>query len=380
MQTHSSKAFTGPSPEIAPFIMQFQKGLLGQVASSLPLLTQLTQYYIRQPSKRMRPHMIFLMCQATNGLGSDWHVKLLEAQASALDSQSEGVFSEDVLPSQINLAQAIEMIHVASLLHDDVIDNAETRRGTPSAPAAFGNNHTILGGDFLLGRAMALAASLRSPEVMILVSQAVCTLVEGELLQSGAIDKLQSRGNALEAMVLQRILQTHPDDTELAKLWEDYLRKTYMKTASLFAHALQSAVILGGVNGDQRWRAVAASYGERLGIAFQLMDDLLDFEGDPDKLGKPANADLNLGLATAPVLFALQEDHDLRPLVLRRFKHAGDVEEAVECVRSTRALARTRELAELYAEKAREAISPLPHSVAKDGLMHLTAAVLMRQN
>lgn len=120
------------TPRLMPFLVQFQKGLLGQAASSIPLLTKLTQYYILQPSKRLRPCLIFLMCQATNGLGSEWHTKLLEAQASNLDSKcscssveppkahdllasAEEPLCSEILPSQIRLAQVIEMIHVASV-------------------------------------------------------------------------------------------------------------------------------------------------------------------------------------------------------------------------------------------------------------------------
>ncbi|KAI0677745.1 terpenoid synthase [Trametes maxima] len=376
----SSKASSSPvNTLLAPFLLQFQKGLLGQVSSSIPLLTTLTQYYVNQPSKRMRPCLILLMCQATNGLGSEWHVKLLEAQASTIDSSEP--LSENVLPSQICLAQIIEMLHVASLLHDDVIDEADTRRGAPSVPAVFGNHRTILGGDYLLGRAMALAASLGCTEVTSLVANAVCTLVEGELVQLGDIRSLDAQGRALDTTsVLRHVVAVPQDDPELSGWWEEYLQKTYMKTASLFAHALQCGVLLGGVGTHERWKAIAGSYGERLGMAFQLIDDLLDFEGDAQKLGKPANADLSLGIATAPVFFAVQEDASLRPLVLRRFNKPGDIEKMAQGVRRTQALTRTRELAEYYARWAQEALGMLPDSMARRALHELTAAVLTRQS
>lgn len=155
-------------------------------------------------------------------------------------------------------------------MHDDVIDDAETRRGSPSAPAVFGNNRTILGGDFLLGRAMAMAASLRSPEVMALVAQAFCALVEGELLQSGDITDIGRREDILDTPAFQHLVRIPPGDTVLASLWEEYLCKTNMKTASLFRTALQAAVLLGGVASHERWLKVATSYGKWLGMAFQV--------------------------------------------------------------------------------------------------------------
>ncbi|KAJ8482006.1 hypothetical protein ONZ51_g5634 [Trametes cubensis] len=364
---------------LAPYLHEFQKGLLAHTASSLPLLTRLTQYYVTQPSKRLRPCLIFLMCQATNGLGVDWAVKVREAQGFATNDCTN---SPEILPSQIRLAQVIEMMHVASLMHDDVIDNAETRRGAPSAPTVFGNHSAVLGGDFVVSRAMALTATLGSPEVMILVSKAFCTLVEGELLQSGGIQNHSGPADAFrfDADFLYCTFRVPPDDIALATMWEDYICKTYMKTACLFSCALQCSVILGGAGNEECWRKMALLYGHRLGMAFQLVDDLLDFTGDPGKLGKPANADLSLGIATAPVLFALEEDESIREFVLRRFGEPGDVQKTIERVKNTGALRRTRELAELYADKARQTLSILPESAAKCALSDLAAAILVRQN
>lgn len=157
------------------------------------------------------------------------------------------------------------------LLHDDVIDDADTRRGAPSVPAVFGNHRTILGGDFLLGRAMALAAGLGSPEVMSLVASTVCTLVEGELVQLGDILSLHNLSRSLDTgSVLRHVVVLPSEDTELLGWWEEYLQKTYMKTASLFSHALQCGVLLGGAGTNERWKSIARRYGERLGMAFQV--------------------------------------------------------------------------------------------------------------
>ncbi|OCH87453.1 terpenoid synthase [Obba rivulosa] len=360
---------------LAPHILQFQTSLLNRVTASTPLLTRIAQYYILQPSKRIRPCLIFLIAQATNGLGAEWPAKL---QASGTQCPHE-----TVLPSQVSLAEVIEMIHVASLLHDDVLDDAPLRRGAPSAPAAFGNKRAILGGDFLLGRAMALCASLGTPAVMSVVADALCALVDGELIQAEAEEPARGAppadgGAGSEAR--PAYLNGGDQSKEVVGLWEDYLKKTYMKTASLFSQALQAAVMLGGAASADPWREVAATYGSELGMAFQIIDDLLDFKGDQKELGKAANAaDLKLGLVTAPAFFALEEDERMLPLILRRFEGPGDVEKALEIVLSTQALERTRELAQAYATRAYECLEPLPPSPAKVALQTMTEVVMARQ-
>ncbi|KAM5537405.1 hypothetical protein V8D89_008924 [Ganoderma adspersum] len=365
---------------LAPFTKDFQNELLRQGTSSVPQLTTMSQYYILQPSKRLRPCLILLMCQATNGLGSDWHIKNSAHQVGRSPPTSDSGVLENILPEQLRLAQVFEILHVASLLHDDVIDNAETRRGSPSVPSVFGNRRAILAGDFLLGRAMRLVGTLGSPEVMTLVAEVFCTLVEGELLQAGYIDTSLGTGADLDDTTdLPSVVQDPTKDEVVAALWRQYLQKTYMKTASLFSRAMECCVILGGATAGEPWRAAAVSYGECLGMAFQIIDDLLDFEGDHRKLGKPAHGDLKLGLVTAPVFFALQEDETLRPRVLRRFEAPGDVEATAESVRKTQALGRTRGLAECYGMKAREALDVLPDSAAKAALVELTFAILARQ-
>ncbi|TBU31308.1 terpenoid synthase [Dichomitus squalens] len=374
MQTHHQTS-QSLNALLAPFSKQFQNGLLRQGTSSVPLLTTMSQYYMLQPSKRLRPCLILLMCQATNGLGSDWETK---STSLWVGCSAETDALENILPEQLSLAQVFEILHVASLLHDDVIDNAETRRGSPSVPALFGNRRAILAGDFLLGRAMRLVGTLGSPEVMSLVAEVFCTLVEGELLQAGYTDL--SLGSAVvDPVHLPRVAQDPAEDEIITSLWQEYLQKTYMKTASLFAKAMECAVILGGATAEDPLREAASSFGACLGMAFQIVDDLLDFEGDPKKLGKPANADMRLGLVTAPVFFALQEDESIRPRVLRCFEGPGDVEATADCVRNTQALSRTRKLAESYAMKAREALNIVPDSAAKEALLKVTFAILARQ-
>jgi len=256
------------------------------------------------------------------------------------------------------------MIHVASLLHDDVIDESPLRRGAASAPAAFGNKLTILGGDFLLGRASAALSRLGDPEVVELIASVIANLVEGEILQMKAVHG----GDEFESI-----------SPKLGKdNWNIYLKKTYLKTASLMAKGARAAVVLGGCKEGEIWKEAAYAYGRNLGIAFQLVDDILDYEAGEGTLGKPGGADLHLGLATGPALFAWEEHPELGPLIERKFKQPGDVELARELVRRSSGVERTRELALAHADKAREVLQFLPDSDAKGALEVLTERVVRR--
>lgn len=271
-----------------------------------------------------------------------------------------------ILPTQVRLAQIVEMIHVASLLHDDVIDKSDLRRGAPSAPAAFGNKLTVLGGDFLLGRASAALSRLGESEVVELIASVIANLVEGEILQmkdalSGAVGSNGSvaRGEGSEA-------------------WNVYLRKTYLKTASLMAKGARAAVVLGGCREREVWKEVAYAYGRNVGIAFQLVDDVLDYESSDAAMGKPGGADLQLGLATGPALFAWEEFPELGPLIQRKFKEDGDVAMARDLVRRSSGVQRTRELALAHANKSREVLRHLPESDAREALEVLAERVVKR--
>jgi len=274
-----------------------------------------------------------------------------------------------VLPSQRRLAEITEMIHVASLLHDDVIDVAATRRSSPSAPAAFGNKLSILGGDFLLARASLYLSRLGSNEVVELVASVLANLVEGEVMQV--------KGNAPDSAT--GIVRLTPE------IFEHYMKKTYLKTASLIAKSSRATVVLGGAGEKQGWvegekiKDIAYAYGRNLGLAFQLVDDMLDFTGSDASLGKPGQgADLKLGLATAPALYAWEEFPELGAMILRKFSEEGDAERARDLVKRSSGVAQTAALAEAHAQMARDALKSLPESEAKEALEGLTRTVLKR--
>lgn len=201
----------------------------------------------------------------------------LESRADILqdlnpDTPSIPPATSRILPSQRRLAEITEMIHVASLLHDDVIDVAATRRSSPSAPAAFGNKLSILGGDFLLARASLYLSRLGSNEVVELVASVLANLVEGEVMQvkGNAPDTDGARSGGSGGGGGAARVKLTPE------IFEHYMKKTYLKTASLIAKSSRATVVLGGAGEKQGWvegekvKDIAYSYGRNLGLAFQV--------------------------------------------------------------------------------------------------------------
>lgn len=248
------------------------------------------------------------------------------------------------------------MIHTASLLHDDVIDMADVRRGVGSVNRVFGNKLAVLAGDFLLARASVCLARLRNVEVIELLSTVIEHLVRGEVMQMQAAFRDQ---NALDTA------------------FNMYMRKTYYKTASLMANSCKAAALLAG-----HPPAVCESvflYGKHVGLAFQLVDDMLDFEGTLESLGKPALNDLRQGLTTAPVLFATQNHPAMIKLIKRKFEAPGDVEQACEMVTSSNGLEKTRSLALGHAQMALDAVAHFKPSPERDALAAVVKRVVSRK-
>ncbi|KAG0698445.1 isoprenoid synthase domain-containing protein [Suillus ampliporus] len=410
---------TDPYALLAPHLDQLRTSLLTLLGSSHPSLNAIAQYYFLHPSKQLRPLLVLLFARATNGLGAgfpevkwaadhstarqqeldapltrkdvlcDWNPSMPDHTASfdtvfemrmppsqplphtppppVFHQTHSPALTHTLLPTQLRLAQIVEMIHVASLLHDDVLDKSPLRRGAASAPAAFGNKVAVLGGDFLLGRASAALSRLGSNETVELISSVIVNLVEGEILQM--------KGNGGEALHSS----PSPSPSTPSDKWSIYLKKTYLKTASLMAKGARAAVVLGGCREGEVWKEVAYAYGRNLGIAFQLIDDTLDFSSSTAQLGKPGFADIRLGLATGPALYAAEEFPELVGMIGRRFGGDGDVERALTLISSSRGVERTRELARVHAEKAREVLALLPSSEARDALEGLTEGVVRRR-
>merc|ERR1712232_1250161 len=261
----------------------------------------------------------------------------------------------DAWRKQAQLGQIVEMIHVASLIHDDVLDEADTRRGGEAVHKLYSNKVAVLAGDYLLARASVLPARLENTAVVQIMATALESLVAGEIMQ----------------------LKSSPE--ELLRM-ESYLRKSYYKTASLICYACRSCALLGGHAYGSTVATACEEFGFHLGLAFQIQDDILDFTAAADVLGKPALADMDLGLSTAPILYAAEEFPHLRPLVMRRFKEKGDKELALETLyKSDTAMDKAKNLAKFHAQRAIDALLRLPQSESRDALVRLTHAVITRK-
>ncbi|TKX21703.1 polyprenyl synthetase-like protein 1 [Elsinoe australis] len=354
------------------------KKLLG---SGHPMLDTVAKYYTSSEGKYVRPMLVLLMSQATaltphvsrhtydtrkEGVNTPFTSSSVLSDTNPtspltapLNSSPEDFTEPDILLSQRRLAEITELIHTASLLHDDVIDHSTSRRNLPSANTAFGNKMAVLAGDFLLGRASVALARLRDPEVTELLATVIANLVEGEFMQL--------RNTAQD--------EKHPTYNEDTLSY--YLEKTYLKSASLISKSCRAAALLGGRS--EETVEAAYQYGKNLGLAFQLVDDMLDYTVGQTELGKPAGADLELGLATAPLLFAWRERRELGELVGRKFGREGDVEKAREIVLASDGIAQTRALAQDYVERAKAAIAGFPDSDAKTGLIDMCSKVMNRR-
>lgn len=331
-------------PDVHDISATIGKDLLG---TDHPVLNSAARYFFNSEDgkgkgKQIRPVMVMLLSRALIS-----HNNELEISPARLSH---------ILKSQRRLAEITEMIHTASLFHDDVIDDADTRRGQPAAHRAFGNKMAILAGDYLLARASISLARLRNVDVVECMSTVIEHLVRGEVLQ---------------------IKDSRTGVTDM----EGYLRKNFYKTASLMANSCKSAALLSG-NVTPAVVDAAYCYGKHIGVAFQLIDDALDFEGSAASLGKPALADLNAGLSTAPVLFAAENlGHQLIPAMVRKFKEPGDIELALRCIHEADGVNRTKELATTHAEKAMDAVMvALEPSPFRDSLIHLACRVVDRSS
>lgn len=321
-----------------------------------PVLNKAASYFFGDADggKKVRPLMVMLLSRAlADTLGSGTTAET--SSSSLLFSNPLDWQRQDLPQAQRRLAEISEMIHTASLFHDDVIDGSETRRGVSAVHMVFGNKMAILAGDYLLARASISLARLRHVEVVECMSTIIEHLVRGEVMQMRGTST--SEGNQNERMVY-------------------YLKKNYYKTGSLMANSCKSSALLA--DSTPELVLAAYKYGKHVGMAFQLVDDVLDFEGDVKSMGKPALADLRAGLSTAPVLFASEEFPELKVMMDRKFKEEGDVERSRELILQSQGIEKTKELARVHAERAMEAILPWEATEHRDALINLAYKVVQR--
>ena len=296
------------------------------VGARHPILYAAAEHLFGAGGKRLRPAIVLLISRAT-------------------------MPDQDITPQHRRLAEITEMIHTASLVHDDVIDDSELRRGVPTVHSSFGNRVAVLAGDFLFAQSSWYLANLDNLTVVKLLSEVIMNLAEGEIQQG-----------------LNRF------DATLSI--ESYLEKSYYKTASLIANSSKAAGVLSGVSSETMQRLY--NYGRHVGLAFQIVDDILDFTGSSDSLGKPAGSDLSSGNLTAPVLYAIEEKPYLEALIEREFAQEDDLEQALALVSDSRGIDRARELAAHHAQLAVQNLVDLPPSQSRQALIELVDYVLSR--
>lgn len=296
------------------------------VGARHPILYAAAEHLFGAGGKRVRPAIVLLVSRAT-------------------------MLDRDITPRHRRLAEITEMIHTASLVHDDVVDDSSMRRGLPTVHSRFGNAVAVLAGDFLFAQSSWYLANLDNLEVVKLLSEVIKDFAEGEIQQG-----------------LNRF------DTSLSI--EAYLEKSYYKTASLIANSGKAAGVLSGV--DRTMVDNLYGYGRHIGLAFQIVDDILDFTGSTEELGKPAGSDLKSGNLTAPTLFALEENPLLQALIEREFSEDGDLEEAIAIINQSQGITRSRELATHHARLAVEHLASLQPSDSRQALIDMADYVLKR--
>ncbi len=298
------------------------------LASDVALVSQVSEYIVMSGGKRLRPLVVLLSARAL-GYDGEQHVRA---------------------------AAIIEFIHTATLLHDDVVDSSERRRGRDSANMVFGNQASVLVGDFLYSRAFQMMVDIDSMRVMQILADATNTIAAGEVMQ---------------------LMNVHdPDTTEDA-----YRQVIYRKTAQLFEAGAQIAAVLAGES-----EAVEASmvrYGQSLGTAFQLVDDALDFNASPEELGKNLGDDLAEGKATLPLIYAMQRgDEAQRELIRSAILDGGldKLDRITAIIESTGALQYTSARAQEAADLAIGALSDIPDSDYKQALVAIAEFAVQRRS
>jgi len=299
-----------------------------RLASQVALIDQIAHYIIGAGGKRIRPRLVLLFSSALGFVGRE----------------------------RFELAATVEFIHTATLLHDDVVDESGLRRGRRTANALFGNAASVLVGDFVYSRAFQMMVSVNRMRVLDVLADATNVIAEGEVLQ---------------------LMNMHEPDLAV----EDYLRVIRFKTAKLFEASARLGAVLA--EADAATEEACASYGRSLGTAFQLVDDLLDYDGATEQLGKNVGDDLREGKPTLPLLIAMERGTAAeRELVRHAIKH-GEVArlaDIIEIVGSTGALRATRQAARDEADKARSALDALPSTPFRDALLDLSVRSVERSS
>jgi len=302
--------------------------IIRECASQVPLVEKIAHHIIDSGGKRLRPLLVLLVSRALRYQG-DKHLLL---------------------------AALIEFMHTSTLLHDDVVDESSLRRGKPTANSQWSNQSCVLVGDFLYSRSFEMMVRIGSMEIMAILAKVTCVLAEGEVMQLTNV--------------------RNPKISE-----EQYMQVIHAKTAKLFEGATQAAALLSGASQEQQ--LAMRDYGKNLGMAFQLVDDLLDYEGDAATMGKNVGDDLAEGKPTLPLIYAMQKGSEEEAKLIRQAIRKGgldQLDQVLAIVNKTGALDYTREQAAACSEAAKLCLEQLPDSEFKETLYLLTDLALGRKS
>lgn len=294
--------------------------IFSKLHSDVALINQLGVYIVNGGGKRMRPLLTVLAAKAIGYQGNE----------------------------HLQLAAIVEFIHTSTLLHDDVVDESNMRRGRETANAMFGNSASVLVGDFLYSRSFQMMSELSNLRIMDILSDATNIIAEGE--------------------VLQLMNCNDPDTTE-----DSYMKVIYCKTAKLFEAATRLAAVIA--KQDQATEMAMLNYGKHLGTAFQLVDDIMDYTADAQEMGKNVGDDLAEGKPTLPLLYAMAHGNEQQKSMIRSAIEHGDgmehLDDILAAMKQTGSLVYTQKKAEQEADKAINAIALLPESEHKQALISL---------
>ncbi len=312
---------------LAPDMAIVDQVIRARLKSEVVLVNQVGEYIVNSGGKRLRPALVVLSARAFDYQGDHHH----------------------------SLAAVVEFIHTATLLHDDVVDESELRRGRATASALFGNAASVLVGDFLYSRAFQMMVEVNDMRVMQTLADATNVIAEGEVLQ---------------------LLNCHDANVDAA----NYLHVIHCKTAKLFEAAMRLGAILSGT--DAAIEQAAAKYGMHLGTAFQLVDDVLDYSGDEHETGKNLGDDLAEGKPTLPLIYAMQHGNAGQAGLVREVIESGDMSrfaEVLDVIKQTGALEYTLQQAQRESQAACAVLSVLPDSDYRQSLLQLADFAASRQ-
>ena len=308
---------------VEPELRELERRLKEVGRGGHPTFQAAVEHLFSSPGKLLRPTLVFLA--ARFGPGRDREVIL-------------------------NLAESLELVHTASLVHDDIVDRADVRRNVPTVNATWSDDVALIVGDYLFAKAYALAAVLPKPEVIAIVAQTVFALCDGELEEVTATPTLPSEA--------------------------DYFERIELKTASLYAACCQGGAILA--DADPEHVAALGAFGTSLGLAFQITDDVLDLVGDEEDFGKAVGRDLAEGMATLPMIYAAERRPELAQRIARREKQPNEVLDLLRLIRATDGVARARARALSLHDDATRALERLPAGPEREALREVADFVVRR--